>query len=252
MSAAACTAEPISQLRLERYELAELPASERDRIERHLAACAGCRHSLAQLRADRIALSPLPATLPQLNELPPAARRIVLPARASGPAATRARVRWALRVGAGLALAAGALLALRVLPDAARGPSGEHGAPAVKGGELAFELVRERAGDVARDPATFADGDRFAVLATCPPPAAPYWQLVVYQAGEAFFPLEPVEPLRCGNAVQLPGAFTLDGTAPARVCLVLSDAPLPRSALASSAPEALPAAHACKVISPAR
>ena len=253
-SADRCTAEPISQLRLERYALAELPAAEHVRVEQHLSACAACRHDFEQLRASQVELPPLPAVVPQLNELPAAVQRIVLPARGGrsrGEGTRRAlplRTRWALGAGATLTLAAATLLALRAQLIAPLDPIGGDGGPVVKGGELALELVGERGGAIAHDPSTFVPGDRFAVLVTCPPSRPLYWQLVVYQGGEAFFPLAAHEPLRCANAVQLPGAFTLTGTAPARVCLALSAAPIARDSLART----LPDPHACTTLAPAQ
>jgi hypothetical protein len=251
---AACTSEPLSQLRLERYALSELPAAEHARIDAHLARCPACRQCLSELHASEPALRPLPAALPQLNELPEAARRIALPARhARSGVLARPPAAIALRVAGGLALAAALLLALRAglqtPPPALRDANGGDGGRRIKGGQLALELVRERGGDVARDPRTFGGGDRFAALVTCAPRAAPHWELVVFQGGEAFFPLDREQPLRCGNRVSLPGAFVLTGSAPANVCVVLGGAPLDRRVLGRG-PDALPAEHACTTVAP--
>ncbi|HMI90069.1 MAG TPA: zf-HC2 domain-containing protein [Polyangiales bacterium] len=254
---AACTSEPVSQLRLERYALSELPAGEHAQVEAHLARCPACRQCLLELSASEPALRSLPQELPQLNQLPLAAQRIELPERRPQPRAPSSprvrRLPWSLpRVAGGLALAAALLLALRAglqLPRAGvDDANGRDSGRAVKGGELALELVRARAGDVALDPRSFASGDRFAVLVTCPPPAPAHWELVVFQAGEAFFPLDSTQPLRCGNRVSLPGAFALTGAQPAQVCVVLSAAPADRATL-SRGPDALPAQHACTTVS---
>jgi hypothetical protein len=261
---AACTTEPVSQLRLERYVLAELPDAEHARVEAHLAGCPACRQCLDELRASEPVLRPLPAATLQLNELPPAAQKIVLPTRlarergAAGPPRSRApRVSAARvwRVAGGLALAAALMLALRA---GLQGPpldggeqTGRDSGRAVKGGEIALQLVRERGGDVARDPRTFSHGDRFAALVTCPPSSVTgvHWDLVVFQVGEAFFPLTATDTLRCGNAVSLPGAFALTGSSPARVCVALAASPLDRDALRRGE-GTLPEQHACTTVSP--
>jgi hypothetical protein len=254
---AACTSEPVSQLRLERYALSELPAADHARVEAHLARCPACRQCLLELRASEPVMLPWPQELvrPQLNQLPLAAQRIELPARgplrtAPSPLRTRLRASRALRAAGGLALAAASVLALRaMLQSSPQDANGSDDGRAIKGGELALELVRERGGDVARDPRSFASGDRFAVLVTCPPPASAHWELVVFQAGEAFFPLDSTQPLHCGNRVSLPGAFTLTGAQPAQVCVVLDAAIIDRATL-SRGPDALPARHACTTVTP--
>ena len=248
---AACTGGPVSYLRLERYLLAELPANERAHVDAHLAGCAACRACLDDLRASEIAL-------PALSALSAAALAAAprLPARSAGT-----RLAW---IGSGLAAAAIALLALRgglapvttprAVPD-----------NAIKGGELTLELVRERGGDVARDPDTFLDGDRFAAFVSCAPGNA-YWELAVFQAGPVhsnnatiedrpllvFFPLAVGGRLACGNAVQLPGAFLLSGTVPATVCVLIArDAPIDRARIAGARPSTLGFEHACTVVTPA-
>jgi hypothetical protein len=103
----------------------------------------------------------------------------------------------------------------------------------------------------ALDPQRFAPGDRFAVLVSCPESLQASWDLVVSQAGEAFFPLQPTAALQCGNRVSLPGAFTLSGEAPASVCVALDPrATIARSELRQRGPAGLPAQSACIVVAP--
>jgi hypothetical protein len=119
----------------------------------------------------------------------------------------------------------------------------------VKGGELALELVREHAGSTGLDPGRFASGDRFQVRVSCPPGAPMYWDVIVYQRGEHYFPLDASAPLTCANALTLPGAFSLDGTDDARVCVVIQHAqPFDRERLTAADDAALPGA--CAVIKP--
>ena len=242
----ACTSQPISHLRLERYVLQELPVPERASVDAHLQSCPACRGSLQELRASEVVLPPLPAPgSPALGRVP-----AELPER-SEPR-NRARVVRLGAIGSGLALAAAALLGLRALLDQTPQPSaGGSAGTAVKGGEIALQLVRERGGDIAREPHAFSEGDRFAAAVTCAPPARVHADLVVYQAGETFFPLAAAE-LHCGNLVQLPGAFALTGQAPADVCVVLANAPIDRSRLSAARPETLPEPHACIVVQPER
>ncbi|HEX7481222.1 MAG TPA: hypothetical protein VF331_25700 [Polyangiales bacterium] len=101
----------------------------------------------------------------------------------------------------------------------------------------------------ALDPQRFAPGDRFAVLGSCPESLQASWDLVVFQAGEAFFPLQPTAALQCGNRVSLPDAFTLRGEAPDCVALDLHAA-IARSELRRRGPAGLPSQSACIVVAP--
>lgn len=238
---ARCSGVALSQLKLERYLLAELPTAERSRVDTHLAACAACRACLDELRASEITMPPLPA-LPAAD--------VVLPSR--WPGAGRPLPVRAMMIGSGLALAAAVLLALRTALVPGTMP-GAVPAAGIKGGELALELVRERGGDVAHDPRTFVDGDRFEALISCAPGQRVFWELAVFQDGQTSFPLARGAALACGNAVQLPGAFLLTGTAPATICALLApDAPIERGRVAGSRPEALPYEHACTVVTAAQ
>jgi hypothetical protein len=182
-----------------------------------------CRSCLAELEAP-IALAPLPATV-----------------RAPG-LLERWQKYW---FGAGaVTLAAAAAILLIVLRPARPLPVAAPEPPparvAVKGGELAIELVREHAGSTATDPARFADGDRFKVLLTCPPGERPV-DVMVEQDGVRGFPLA-ARTIPCGNRVALEGAFSISGSwAPVTVCAIaperrradrvlLGATPLPRLA----------------------
>lgn len=198
-----CTAEPISWLRLERHALGETGAAEAAEIEAHVEACPACRGALISID-DPVELRPLPA-----RALPEGWFQ-------------RWRRQW---IGAGaFTLAAAAVVLLLVVlrpgrPTPAPRPAPPPARVAVKGGELAIELVREHAGSTATDPSRFADGDRFKVLITCPPGQREV-DVVVEQDGERAFPLA-AQRIRCGNRVTLDGAFRISGSwAPVTVCAV--------------------------------
>ena len=239
-----CVAEPISFLRLERFRLHELSAGEAHAVSEHLARCAACRACLASIEEDD-------AVLPERPSAPrsaaPRAARVADLIELRG-AAERVRTRrWmALSSGAAgvLALAAAALLILR--PRADTGLDGLRPARlGTKGGDVAVELVRNHRGALAGDPAVFADGDAFKVLVTCPPELAPYFDVVVYQADRAHFPLTAGRLTACGNRKALEGAFTLDGSDDAVVCVALDEQrPWPRGRL-SEGPAALPELSVC-------
>ena len=196
-----CIGEPVSWLRLERFALGELPAEERSRVRDHLERCPACQACLESIRAE-------PA--PVLRPLPSPTRA---PAR-----------RGFVWLGAAAAVLASVLLVLLLWPAAPGGHGMLPSRIAVKGGELAVVLVRERAGATQQNPETFAPGDRFKALLTCPPPGEPAVELVVLQGGEVFFPL-PLQRIACGNEVALPGAFSLDDDDEALVCLLVGDPP---------------------------
>jgi hypothetical protein len=214
MSGTACIGRPVSWLALERFHLGELPDPERAAVDDHLRACPACQACLEHLQADEaVALPPLRPTV----------------APAPAPAGQRWRWSWAGFALAGAAAAAGIVLVL------VRGP----GAPprldepyppsrvAVKGGEVALTLVRDRVGTTVHHPTTYADGDRFKVLVTCPPGELVV-DTVVFQGGTASFPFTAPRRVRCANLVPLPGAFAITGRDPARVCLVTAPEPIAR------------------------
>jgi hypothetical protein len=190
MSAAPCTGEPVSWLRLEQHALAPDPA-----VAGHLAECAACRACFGGIEGDRV------RALPPLGDVAVAA------------AARRRQRRRVGFLGAAAARAAAAVLLLVVL-----GRGGGRDLPGIKGGDdLTLGLVRERGGEVAMDPTGFRSGDRFKVLVTCASREPAEVAVTVEQAGETFTPLAAAR-IRCGNRVALPGAFSLTGDQPATVC----------------------------------
>ncbi len=238
-----CASEPASFLRLERYLLGELAGQERARIVAHLGECATCRACLDELRAGEVKLPELQLTAAQASGLP---LPELLPKAGGFEYGVVRRLSF---VGGALALAAAVLLMLR-------NGGGEHALPmpstSVKGGDVALPLVRERGGDIARDPSTFDQGDRLEANVSCPPSStATYWDLVVLQAGETYFPLRNDAAISCGNHVALPGTFRLTGKTPATVCVVLGARALDRVELANGR-DHLPPRTACAVLVPAQ
>jgi hypothetical protein len=230
---ARCTGEPVSWLRLEGFHLGEIQGGERASIEAHLAACAACTACLAYIEDDDA------RALPSLS-LPEPARRGVLSLLAT---------RGAAAVGA-LAAAAALVVAIR----ASERPRGFAHAPvrggAVKGDAIAFSLVRDDDERIAGASGVYRDGDRFKAVVTCPPGASVVFDIVVYDASGASFPLDPAGELACGNEVAVPGAFRLTGDADETVCLVWSEGALaPRDELARRGAE--DASRLCKRLSAA-
>jgi hypothetical protein len=217
-------------MRLERYGLGELPATEHAAIREHLAACPACGACFARIELPRElpALPPIAAARPQAR---PRLGRVAA---------------WSGFVGMVSAAAVALLLLTRPQPSAELpGPRQR-----TKGGDFALELVRMDAAGRLLDPAHFAASDRFKVLLTCPPPWLGHADLVVYQEGRAFFPLSAQVIESCGNRRDLPGAFQLDGASPVNVCLALAPSAIDRSRLAQGA-RALPEMSVCARLEPA-
>lgn len=193
----ACIGEPISWLRLEQFVLdAADPA-----IASHLAGCAACRDCLGRIRGDAVTLPPL-----AMPDAPP----------------RRAWRRWWLAPALAAAAAAVALVVLRPPPGA------DHRI-AIKGiGEVALELVRERAGAISYDARRFAPGDRWKVVISCPPagpadPRSPTLAPILaidVSVADGVTVDHPLAASRiaCGNRVVVPGAFTVTGDRVNRVC----------------------------------
>lgn len=198
--------EPVSWLRLERYALGELSPEEAEQVERALAVDPGARECLERIH-EPVALRPLPD---------PPSRRAVVKLRAS-------RAAWWPFLSLAAALA-GVVLVVWVKskrPEVPLEPRSFH----VKGGDVVVSLVREREGAIASSPTTFAEGDRFKVLLTCPPAFDGGFDVVVFQEDAPTFPFPGPATLACGNAVPIPGAFTLSGATPATVCVVSARGP---------------------------
>jgi hypothetical protein len=179
-------AEPLSWLVLERYALGELAGDERRAVEARLAESPEDRACLEIILQDATELPPLPA--------PPSRMRV--------------------RTWAPLALAAAAALLLMFRPGDVP-PAQRSVSSGTKGGDVAILLVSDRHGEA---PTGFAAGERFKVLVTCPAWFEEPLRVVVLQDGARFEPLPAASPA-CGNHVPWPGAFRLDGDAPATVCL---------------------------------
>jgi hypothetical protein len=222
-----CVSQPISYLRLERHLQRDLRPLELLRVDWHLRRCAVCRDCFAAVRGDVVTLRPIP-------------RALLAPSRPRPPRSAAALV-W---TAAGAAAAVIALW-LRPVPESLAPRAAR---VAIKGGELALQLVREPRGQLARDATHFAPGDRFQALVSCPAGESWHWQLLVRQAGESYFPLTPDAPVKCANAITLPGAFSLDGAAGAQVCVVLSHDPI---ATANLERGPLPSQSACVELLPA-
>ena len=199
MMALACIGEPISWLRLETLASGRTadPA-----IASHVAACPACTSCLDEIRGDLVALPGL--AMPEVTP-------------------RRARF-WTWLVPA-LGLAAAAL-ALVILAPWRGSTTQREDVVAVKGiGEVIVDVVRERAGVIREDVRTFAPGDRWKVVVTCAPAGSATFEVGVTEAGSTALdrPLLPAR-LTCGNRVVIPGAFTLNGDRPNRVCVTITTA----------------------------
>ncbi len=212
--------EPISWLRLEHYHLGELPPQERALVQSHLQGCPCCATQLQEIEDDARTLPPLPVPLPELSN--PWWRR------------------WQLLVPAAAAPAFAVALALLVLlpPEQGDIPGSR---VAYKGGELAIALVRERAGTIQQDPASYIDGDRIKVLISTPP-GEHSWDLALFQSDEVFFPLQ-TGTLQGRNRAPV-GAFRLTGPGDATICALVG-APPERALLQQQGPPALGEGAAC-------
>jgi hypothetical protein len=134
----------------------------------------------------------------------------------------------------GLAAAAAVFALVFALRPGERPRGGGPRVVAIKGGgDVTLEVVRERDGSVAWEPTSFAPGDRFKLLVTCPPPLQLHADVVVLQGDGAAYPGEPAV-VSCGNRVALPAAFRITGEGAATICVALDPAAPPsRAALAA-------------------
>jgi len=230
-----CVSEPVSWLALERFHLGELSAVEREAIARHVAGCAVCGACLVRIEADdALALPPLALTAL---------------ASAASKRARRAPA-WMAGLGALAAAAAVVLVLRRDGPRVAVPGSGPGGAARIKGGDVTFALVRDDGQRFEESGGIFRDGDRFKAIVTCPVSERGSFDLVVFDAGGASFPLEAARGLACGNDVPLPGAFRLTGRSRESVCLVWSDDGAVDRARLSRADVGFASHASCKELSP--
>jgi hypothetical protein len=187
-AAVTCVGEPISWLRLERFALDAADAA----VGEHVARCAACRNCLDDIRADVVALPALPVV------------------------ARKRRTWWVWGMPA---LAAAAVLVVWL---ARPRPQVREDSVAIKGiGDVVIDLVRERGGVIAESARSFAPGDRWKVVVTCPPSAGAWLDVEVTEIGGGAgvdYPLAPAH-VACGNHVVIPGAFTLTGSRANRVCV---------------------------------
>ena len=193
-----------SWLELEQHALGELDSSASQRVAAAIATDAATRQRHALIESERAE-----------RTLPP------LPALAAAKPPRRWAWPWSLGFASAAAAAAATLLFLcrgSVPVGVADYPDRQLGIKG--GGELLLGLVRERNGTIDHQPGGFSAGDRFKVVVTCSTAASVVGEVVVVQAGAAFFPLPTVD-FECGNRTVLPGAFSLSGEHSATVCLVL-------------------------------
>jgi hypothetical protein len=226
-----CIGTPISWLRLERYQAGELARDDRDAIAKHVSECDVCAACLRRIEED------------DKRELPP------LPASAPKKGGIVVQLRRAAPMIAALAVAAALLIVIGRKPRE-DDDGGTVAMNRIKGGDVSFSLVN--ADDtVFEGGAVYRDGDRFKVVMTCPPGMRGAFDVVVYEHGEAAFPLEPAHGIACGNGVALPGAFRATGADKMTVCLVWDDSGrVDREALRHASPAQLPHAS-CKDLDPA-
>ncbi len=204
MAAPSCIGTPISWLRLERFALGEIDLSERTEILSHTEKCSTCSSCLDVIAEHRPVLAPLPAIAP--------------PTRA-GDGLSRLRA-WL--IGGGVVACAVAVLLLIVVRDSG-GPEldAQRSRVAIKGGDgdLVLTLIRRRGVIQTFDPEEFRNGDRFKVAITCSEQGPVELEIVVLQGADLFRPLGSTALIRCGNNVEVPGAFTADGAHPITVCV---------------------------------
>jgi hypothetical protein len=208
----ACIGEPISWLRLELFAHGADDPAARD----HVAACAACRSCLHEIQGDIVAL---PALLPA--------------------AAKPRRAWWWWAAPAALAAAAVAIVVI------VRPRPGREDVVAIKGlGDVVVDVVRERGGTITWSARTFAPGDRWKVVVTCPPSAGAWLDVAVLELGgapNADYPLAPAH-VACGNRVVVPGAFELTGARPNRVCV--------RAGVEAAPARSASAEQACVTVTP--
>jgi hypothetical protein len=214
--------EPLSWLTLERYALGELLPDERARVEAQLSVSEPDQRCLDGILADQSELPPLPA-LP----IPIGRRR-------------QRRLLWG---SSALAVAAALLFVFvgqRELPGDHRYVS-----DGTKGGEMALVVHGEQSGASTE---SFAQGERFKLLVTCPGWLSGKLRVVLFQGGQRYQPLPPVQQLACGNLVPWPGAFALDGSEPVDVCVSYGEDP--RAFAQASTARALEPTVVCTRLSP--
>ncbi len=179
--------------------------------ETHLAQCESCLSRMRFIQQDTAQRT--------LRPLPPRNRTATQPARTAQQARTSVMRLWWWLAPAAIATMV-ALTAVEPATDAPHPVIARYTSRVgVKGGALAMTLVRERQGTLHRHPRHFAEGDRFKVELSSPGNMPRYYRLIVFQGNAMFFPLGREGMLTGGNAETLPGAFMLNGSGPATVCV---------------------------------
>jgi len=208
MTHARCIGEPISWLRIERYVLGELSASDAGEVRAHLDRCPVCRACVDEATAPRV--------LPALPGLAPKAA-------VSSPTPLRLPRRIAIAASTFAAAAAVAIVVMN--PTHVPHTTGPSSDVRVRGGDVALVVLREHDGEVVENPAVFATRDRFRVAVTCPPGHDEHVRVYVVQGDDADLALQGGARFRCGNRVVLEGAFRITDEADAHVCAVFGEPP---------------------------
>jgi hypothetical protein len=234
MSGSGCTGTPVSWLALEQFHLGELPDNRAKEIEKHLNECDLCLSYMDEIVNDNIVLKPLP----DIEHEHWFAELLLNPAGAGGLVALAVMLMIAVLLRPVTETVS--VDNSQIIPGSLIPPAHMN----YKGGDLAISLERNRSGRVTLNPHAFADGDRFAVNVTCPPGSLDI-ELVVFQGGEAYFPLNINESVECANLVPLSGGFVLSGNEPATVCIIAGEIPA-RSEIEQSGPEELPEFSVCR------
>jgi len=206
--AARCIGEPVSWLRLERFHLGEIEGKDGAPIAEHLAACSACAACFERIRKDEA------EDLPALRALAP-----------GGAIVSKLTIFPVAAFASMAALAAASALVLGLRGESAGVEVASQAAPTahVKGGAVAFTLVRDDGERFSGPDGLYRDGDRFKALITCPPGGGVGFDVVVREGDRESFPLAPAGRFACGNDVPVPGAFRLTGHADETVCLVWNE-----------------------------
>ena len=221
---------PLSRLTLELYALGELPDARKDAVRIHLETCEVCSETFRYIESDSRPLPPL--------RIPESAQ--------SGIAEFFEHYRFTLVAGAAAALVLVLSFILRLTPVTKQQDS----FVAVKGGDVALHLVRERNGVIHESPVEFEAGDRFKLFVSRPGADETAWELAVFQDKEVYFPLSNKRPLPSGNRIPLPGALALDGNTPATLCIFLGPDTPSRPRLRTDGRRLIDQAAACMSLKP--
>ena len=210
---------PISWLTLEMYYLDELSEKDRAKISSHMEICHVCRQCGEEIKKDtQQALPPLPALL--ITSTPVTPSEIV-------SEETRGTLLWfpnKTLVATMVAMAA-AVAVFIIWPAIKIGvePSENNILFGVKGSAPAVSLVRNHGGLISENPETYSDGDIFNVQITCSEINPIDWEIAIFQEKQIYYPYSEHPRLTCGNKISIPGAFSLTGTVPTTVCLLMGD-----------------------------